>query len=66
MLSDLMVVCELLHAACMGAFHIASANLMLMKDTKQCEDHRKRMSSRREEFFETYERVKGILVSQGM
>ncbi|MGD8370290.1 MAG: cyclodeaminase/cyclohydrolase family protein [Syntrophobacterales bacterium] len=65
LLSDLLVVCDLLQAANLGAYRIAQANLLVMADYSRKGEYQRRLSRLRERSSEAFQQTeKGIMSRQ--
>ena len=65
LLSDLLVVCDLLQAANHGAYRIAQANLLVMADYSGKGEYQRRLSRLRERCHEAFQQTeKGITSRQ--
>lgn len=64
LLSDLLVVCELLEAAISGAYHIAQANMRLMASSSVKHDCEKRLSRIHDRSLESFKRVKDSILAR--
>ena len=64
LLSDLLVVCELLQAAIQGGYHIAQANLLSMDDSSRKGEYQKELSRLRERCQESMEQVKNSILAR--
>ena len=66
LLSDLLVVCELLQAGSFGAFRIAQANLLVMGDASLRGEYRSRLRRLRDRCRDSFQQVESaILVRTG-
>jgi formiminotetrahydrofolate cyclodeaminase len=65
LLSDLLVVCDLLQAANLGAYRIAQANLLVMADYSKKGEYQRRLSRLRDRSSEAFQQTeKGITSRQ--
>jgi formiminotetrahydrofolate cyclodeaminase len=64
LLSDLLVVCELIQSAIQGAYQIAQANLLSMDDFSRKGDYQKKLSRLRERCQESTEQVRNSILAR--
>jgi len=64
LLSDLLVVCELLGAATRGAYRIAQANLLLMADSSRKGEYQKLLSRLRDRWSDSFQQVERSILAR--
>jgi formiminotetrahydrofolate cyclodeaminase len=64
LLSDLLVVCELLGAASRGAYRIAQANLLLMADSSRKGEYQKMLGRLRHRWSDSFQQVERSILAR--
>ena len=64
LLSDLLVVCELLRAAIRGAYRIAQANLLVMADSSRKTDYQKMLSRLRNRCHDSLQQIERSILAR--
>ena len=64
LLSDLLVVCELLRATVRGAYRIAEANLLVMPDSTRKGDYQRKANRLLESWGDSFQQVEGSMLAR--